>query len=324
MNATTPAPILPPGAPAPAPSAAGKQAPLRAGFGAIDVALLMMTVIWGINAVVVKATYTQIPPMAFMSIRFLVAAALLLSVAWAVERDLRIQRRDWALLVAAAMVGTGLYQPLFLNGLAMTTASNTALIIAASPAFVALLNRLLGRELLAGRGWLGIALAFAGIVLIVEGGGGVEFGSDVFIGDLLILLGTVLWASYAVLAAPLMRTYSPLRVTALTTSIGALPLIFLGLPAVKALPLAQVHWSGWAGLLYSAIFAIVVAYIIWNMGVKQIGSARTSLYSNLIPVVGAGAAALFLGEAITPLKVLGAAVILVGLQLARTARVERA
>ena len=59
----------------------------------------------------------------------------------------------------------------------MTTASNTSLIIAASPAFVALLNRLLGRELLAPRGWLGIALAFVGIVLIVEGGGGLEFGS---------------------------------------------------------------------------------------------------------------------------------------------------
>ena len=59
------------------------------------------------------------------------------------------------------------------------------------------------------------------------------------------------------------------------------------------------------------------------MGVKKIGSSRTALYGNLIPVVGAGAAALFLGETITPLKVVGAAIILVGLQLARTARVER-
>lgn len=205
----------------------------------------------------------------------------------------------------------------------MTTASNTSLIIAASPAFVALLNRLLGRELLAPRGWLGIALAFVGIVLIVEGGGGLEFGSQVFIGDLLILVGTFLWASYAVLAAPLMLTYSPLRVTALTTGIGALPLILLGMPAVAALPLNQVQPSGWAGLLYSAIFAIVVAYIIWNSGVKKIGGARTSLYSNLIPVIGTITAALVLGEAITPLKVVGAAVIFVGLHLARTAKVVR-
>ena len=93
----------------------------------------VMTVIWGINAVVVKATYAQIPPMAFMAIRFLVAGTLLLVVAWGVERSLAVRRRDWPLLVAAAMVGTGFYQPLFLTGLSMTTASNTSLIIAASP-----------------------------------------------------------------------------------------------------------------------------------------------------------------------------------------------
>ena len=316
MNASAPAPTTPAPVTSVPPAAVAK-------FGAIDLALLMMTVIWGINAVVVKATYAQIPPMAFMAIRFLVAGALLLLVAWGVERSLAVRRRDWPLLVAAAMVGTGFYQPLFLTGLSMTTASNTSLIIAASPAFVALLNRMLGRELLAPRGWFGIALAFVGIVLIVEGGGGLEFGSQVFFGDLLILVGTFLWASYAVLAAPLMVTYSPLRVTALTTGIGALPLILLGLPAVAALPLHQVQLSGWAGLLYSAIFAIVIAYIIWNSGVKKIGGARTSLYSNLIPVIGTIAAAIVLGEAITPLKVIGAGVIFVGLHLARTAKVVR-
>jgi drug/metabolite transporter (DMT)-like permease len=126
-----------------------------------------------------------------------------------------------------------------------------------------------------------------------------------------------------VLAAPLMRTYSPLRVTALTTAIGALPLIFIGMPAVAALDKAAVQPSGWGGLLYSAVFAIVVAYIIWNVGVKKIGGARTSLYSNLIPVVGTVTAALFLGETITPLMVVGAAVIFFGLHLARTAKVVR-
>lgn len=304
---------------APAEAAAGEQS----GFGLIDVALLMMTVIWGVNAVVVKVTYAQLSPTAFMALRFVLAAGLLLAVALAAERSLHVRRRDWKLMALAALVGTALYQPLFLYGLSMTTASNTALIIAASPAFVALLNRLLGRERLAGRGWLGIALAFCGIFLIVEAGGGLEFGSAVFLGDVLVLAGTFLWASYAVVAAPLMRAYSPLRVTAVSTSLGALPLILLGLPAVAALEPGQVQWSGWAGIFYSAVFSIVIAYLIWNNGVKKIGSSRTALYGNLIPVIGAVTAAIFLGEQITPLKVVGAAVILVGLHLARTAQVGR-
>ncbi len=292
-------------------------------FGAIDVALLLMVLIWGVNAVVVKATYTQIPPMAFMTLRFLLAGSLLLMVAFSVERSLTVRRRDWLLIFAAGMVGTALYQPLFLNGLALTTASNTALIIATSPAFVALINRALGREVLSTRGWLGIALAFGGVLLVVEGGGGVSLNSKAFLGDMMILVGAFLWSLYAVLAAPLMRHYTPLRVTAMTTAIGAVPLILLGLPTVAAMDMQAVDARGWAGLFYSGIFAIVIAYVIWNIGVKKIGGARTALYSNLIPVVGAIAAAVILGEAITPLKVAGAVVIFAGLHLARTSSLKR-
>ncbi|MBK8048399.1 MAG: DMT family transporter [Anaerolineales bacterium] len=289
-------------------------------FGAIDLALLAMVFIWGINAVVVKATYAQIPPMAFMAIRFIVAAALLLLVAYLFERSLAVRRADWRMMIAVGLVGTSFYQPLFLTGLAMTTASNTALIIATSPAFVALINRALGRETLARRGWFGILLAFLGIFLIIQGGGGLELTSTMLTGDLLILAGSFLWALYAVMAAPLMTRYSPLRVTALTTTIGAIPLILIGLPAVAALNFGNVQPSGWAGLLYSAIFAIVIAFIIWNNGVKRIGGARTAFYSNLIPVVGAISAAIILGEVITPLKVAGAAIIFLGLYLARTSK----
>ncbi|HRW47212.1 MAG TPA: DMT family transporter [Caldilinea sp.] len=295
-------------------------APAPVKFGTIDLALIMMTVIWGMNAVIVKLTYTQIPPMAFMAVRFVIAGALLLIILRVTEGSLRVDRRDWPKFLVAGMVGTGLYQPLFLTGLSMTSASVTALIIATSPIFVALINRVLGREILPLRGWLGIALTFAGIILIVAASGDVTLSSQSFVGDLLILAGSFLWALYAVLAAPLMARYSPLRVTALTTSIGAAPIIVIGLPATLALDWSQVNLWGWSGLIYSALFAIVVGYIIWNNGVKKIGGTRTALYGNLIPVIGVITATLLLGEQLTPLKIAGAAVIFVGLHLARTAK----
>ncbi|MCB0068975.1 MAG: EamA family transporter [Caldilineaceae bacterium] len=295
-------------------------APAPVKFGTIDLALIMMTVIWGMNAVIVKLTYTQIPPMAFMAVRFVMAGALLLIILRVTEGSLRVDRRDWPKFLVAGMVGTGLYQPLFLTGLSMTSASVTALIIATSPIFVALINRVLGREILPLRGWLGIALTFAGIILIVAASGDVTLSSQSFVGDMLILAGSFLWALYAVLAAPLMARYSPLRVTALTTSIGAAPIIVIGLPATLALDWSQVDLWGWSGLIYSALFAIVVGYIIWNNGVKKIGGTRTALYGNLIQVIGVITATLLLGEQLTPLKIAGAAVIFVGLHLARTAK----
>lgn len=292
-------------------------------FGWIDLALLLMTVIWGLNAVVVKITFTQLPPLVFMAVRFAIAGALLLVVAYGVERSLAIQRRHLLLLVTAAMVGVGIYQPLFIFGLSLTSASNTVFIIAISPVFVALINRILGREVLSGRAWAGIGLALGGVLLIVEGGAGLHFAAQGLLGDALVLASSFLWSLYAVVAAPLMRFYSPLRVTALATAIGAVPLMILGAPATLATDWQQVDVLGWAGLLYSAVFAIVIAYVIWNMGVQRIGGARTALYSNLIPVVGAIAAAFLLDEPITPLKIAGAAIIFTGLHLARTATSKR-
>jgi drug/metabolite transporter (DMT)-like permease len=124
------------------------------------------------------------PPLVFMAVRFMVAGALLLAVAYGVRAQPgHPPPRPGCCCMAAGMVGTGFYQPLFLYGLALTTASNTSLLIATSPAFVALLNRLLGREILSGRGWVGIALTFAGVVLIIEGGHGFTLTAQSLLGD---------------------------------------------------------------------------------------------------------------------------------------------
>ncbi len=287
-------------------------------FGLVDAALILMTAIWGSNFVVLKFTFLEIAPMAFMPLRFLLASTLLLIVLASRERTLRLRREDYLKVALVGLVGTSLYQLLFINGVALTTASNSALILASTPAFIALINRISGHERLDRRGWLGIALAFLGILLIIESADGVEWGSATLVGDLLVLVAAICWSLYSVLSAPLLRVYSPLRVTALSTAIGTIPLLLLGSPAVWVQDWSRVGARGWMGLAFSSALAIVVAYVIWNVGVRRIGGARTATYNNLTPVVASLVAALFLNEAITPLKILGAAVIFVGLYFART------
>jgi drug/metabolite transporter (DMT)-like permease len=287
-------------------------------FGFVDLALVLMSAIWGLNFVVLKFTLLEIAPMAFMPLRFLLASVLILIVLAARERTLGLRREDYLKVVVVGLVGTSFYQFLFINGVALTTASNSALILSSTPAFIALINRMLGRERLDRRGWLGIALAILGIVLIVESTNGVEWGSATLVGDLLILFGAICWSLYSVLSAPLLKVYSTLRVTALSMAFGTIPLLLIGAPALLAQDWSRVGASGWAGLAYSFTLAIVLAYIIWNAGVRRLGGARTAIYNNLTPVVASLIAAVFLNEAITPLKILGAFVIFVGLYLTRT------
>lgn len=297
---------------------AGPRSEASSQIGLVDLALVLMTVIWGSNFVVLKLTFIEIAPLAFMALRFVLASALILVVLGMREHKLGVRSQDWAQVIAVGLVGTSLYQPLFIGGVSLTTASNSSLILASAPAFIALINRVLGRERLDLRGWVGVGLAFIGIAIIVDSSGGIELGSATLAGDLLIFGATICWSLYSVLSAPLLKNYSPLRVTALSMALGTIPLVIIGSPAVMAQDWGRVDAHGWAGLGYSFTFAIVLAYVIWNMGVRRIGGARTAIYNNLTPVVASLIAAVLLGEAITLLKLVGALVIFAGLYLART------
>ena len=290
-------------------------------FGLTDLALLAMTLIWGMNFIIVKTTLLQISPVAFAALRFVLAAFLLFAIVRVRQGGFQIPRAAWRRVALAGVIGTTLYQLLFINGLALTEASNSALIVACTPAFIVLLNRVLGRERFPQRGWLGIGLSFFGITLVIISGGNFALDAQTLLGDGLVLCATFCWALYSVLSVPLLKRYSPLSFTALSTIFGAIPLFIIGLPALVNQDWASVSLGSWAGLAYSAIFAIVIAYIIWNAGVKRLGGARTAIYNNLTPVIATLGAALFLDEPLTPTKILGAGIIFIGLYLARTSKI---
>ena len=126
------------------------------------------------------------------------------------------------------------------------------------------------------------------------------------------------WAVYTLGARPLMKRHSPVGVTGLSMALGALIYVPLMWPRVRA-----TDWSAVSGLtlfllVYSALFALCIAYTIWYVGVRQIGSARTSVYSNLVPLTAMATAVLFLHEPIGLRKALGAAAVLAGVALTRT------
>lgn len=286
-------------------------------FGIVDVGLIFAGLVWGSSNVVTKSVYNQWSPGAFIVLRFVLASVFLLPFASIIDGGLKIQRSDWKPMLILAILGVGVVQPLFLYGLAYTSAANLALIFAASTAFLALLNQWVYHEKLSRRGWMGIGMAFLGIGLIVGSGSGLDIHSHTLLGNLLALLGMVFWALYAFLAGPLMKRYSPLRVTALSISIGTIPLIFVGMPGFLSQDWGKINGNGWLGLLYSSLFGVVVSYILWNLGIKKIGGVRTAIYQNLSPVTTAILSAIFLAESFTPLKIAGTLLILCGLYMVR-------
>jgi drug/metabolite transporter (DMT)-like permease len=304
----------------------------------IDILLCVMALIWGTNYTIVKSAFREVDPQAFNAVRMAIASCLFLwiigglqfrrwrtgsewsdgSLAAIFQTPVRLNRRDVIELALLGFVGHFLYQSFFIGGLALTTVANSSLMLAATPVVIALISALIGQERVSARHWAGAALSMIGIYVVVgEAAGGGERGT--IAGDLMMAAAVICWALYTLGARRLISRHSPVGVTGLSMAIGTLIYIPVMWPHVRAVQWHQVSSVTWLAIGYSAFFALCVAYTIWYAAVRQIGSARTSVYSNVIPLVAMATAVVFLGEPLSARKILGAISVLVGVALTRTA-----
>src|SRR5215208_3660759 len=189
----------------------------------LEASLLLAVLFLGTNPVAVKVAVAEFPPLPFVAMRFTLAGLLLLALVALLEQgNGRPGRRDLLSLAGVGLVGVGANNVAFTHGVSMTTASDTALIYAAVPIWGILLGLALGLERPTRWGVVGVALAFLGVGVVVYGGLG-GGGSTSLEGDLLVVIATVCWGSYAMLSLPLLRRYSPLVVAAYTMLSGASP-----------------------------------------------------------------------------------------------------
>lgn len=287
-------------------------------FGKTDLLMLGVVVVWGFNFSIIKGALTEMSPLAFNGLRFLLASVTMLILTRAMGGDLRVPRGDWPRLLLIGLIGHTIYQILFIVGLNYTQAGHASLMLGLTPVFVALLGLALGIERVRTWVWASILLSFAGVVLITSSSNnGLHLGGPTLVGDLLTLAATLCWASFTVLSKPLLSRYSPIKLITLTMVLGTVPFLALATPTLVAQEWGRVTATGWLGLLYSYSLAIVAAYIVWYTSVQRVGNARTAIFSNLTPVVALIAAWLLRGETLAPLQFIGAAVVLLGISLAR-------
>jgi drug/metabolite transporter (DMT)-like permease len=298
----------------------------------VDALLVLMVLIWGINYSVIKRAFEEIPPQPFNALRLIIASTVfLIAIRMARARARRagtvpsvfftphvLTPRDWADLFWLGLVGHCAYQFCFVGGVAATSVSNAALIIGATPVFVAILSALLGRERITPLHWLGAAISITGIYFVVGRSAG--FGGTTFKGDLLVMISVACWAAYTLGATRLIARHSPLFVTGITMAIGGIPYVAATLPLFVWTDWTVVSLWTWISLVLSALLALNLAYLIWYIGVQRIGAARTSMYSNVVPIVAMIVAAVWLGEPLTQTKLAGAAAVVSGVLLTRLGR----
>ena len=291
---------------------------LRLHLTPLDGLLLLLVLIWGSNFSIVKVAIEEIPAFGFNTLRMATACIVLLTVS-RLRGEAVPDRGDWPRLMTLGFFGHCCYQLAFVSGLERTTVANSSLILGCMPISVLVLNALSGRpEAVGKRQGLGVGLAVAGVYLVAGEGAGAT--RETLVGDALTLGALWCWAWYTTGSRALLQRYSPLRLSAWAGLVGTLFYAPFGVPDLLRLDWGGVSGWAWVALVVSGVLALSVAHIIWYTGVKRLGSARTSVYSNLIPVAAMAVAFVWLHEPPGAVRLVGATLVLTGLVLTRVER----
>jgi drug/metabolite transporter (DMT)-like permease len=282
----------------------------------VDLMLLGTVFLWALNVTVTKYVLDHgFHPLGYATIRYFAAGALFWSFTYAREQSFAIRLSDTKLV---ALAGTLIFfnQLCFVYGIKLTSASTVGLLLGTTPIFIGILSTVFGLELLGRRFWAGAVLSFIGV-------GFVALGSSDFSGHALGLLLAVLipltWGAYSVAIVPLMRRYSPFRISALVLAAGWVPLAIVSAPQTLSQGF-HFGWLTWVGFAYAVVGPLFLTNILWFTAIDRVGPSRASLFANLQPFFAVLFALVLLGEHLNRWEIVGGLGIGAGIVLDRTRR----
>ena len=289
-------------------------------LGRTDLLMFLTILLWAINVSVLKIGLRSMSPHAFNGARLSLAAIVYLAVLLASRDKFSLARKgDGWKAAGLGLLGITGYQIVFIQAIARMNASTASVVMGTSPIFIALLATAVGKERISLAGWIGIAISVAGLLLVVSGeNGGLVFTWEVMGGAVMILIANAFWAAYTVFSKPVLERNSAFRLAAVGTGAGTLVYLPFAARDLAAVDWARISWQSWGAILYSGLAAICLCFVLWYKSVKAVGSAKTGVYGNLIPILAILFAGVALGERLSMLQAAGTAITLFGVYLTRS------
>ena len=281
-------------------------------------------VFWGITFVIFKYANESFDPIAIIFARLLISIVFLFSFAYLSGRMMRFRKGDFKWFLLMAMFEPFIY---FLGesfGLSMVSPTVAAIIVSTIPLFVPVAAFFLLKERLSLTNIIGLMISFAGVIMVV-------MASEVRLagnlkGILLMFVAVFGAVGYTIIAKRLLDHYNGIFITAWQSTLGLLFItpFFLTLELPHLDFAAILPSSIWA-MLYLGVFGSGVCFILFAVGIRELGASKANVYANLVPVVAAIVSFFVLKEAMPIMKVIGIVVVLAGLMLSqRTAAYQRA
>ncbi len=286
-------------------------------FGNAYLLLILTMLFWAGNSVVARGIHESVPPMALAWLRWTIASALILPVAWPqLKRDAAIIRANIPMLLLLGTIGAGTFIALYYYGVSKTSAINALVINSAVPILIPMATFAMYREQITRFQALGIGVSLIGVLVVLfKGDLAVLASLDLNIGDLWVLASMAVWSVYTAL----LRKQPPIHwISFAAISFVVASLVNLPLFIIEATWFRQMHLTGGAiaAIIYVSTLPSLVSQILYIRGVELIGASRAGVFMHLVPMFGAIMAILFLGEILHLYHLAGFALILGGVYVA--------
>ncbi|MDP4161347.1 MAG: DMT family transporter, partial [Bacillota bacterium] len=251
------------------------------------------------------------PPITMALIRFAIASLMLGIIIRRVEPKTKLDKSDLPKMVLGGIFGITLYFILENIGVKFSSATNASLIVSIVPIITIMLDVLFFNSRLSFLKLLGVVIAVWGSYLAVTGNGKVELNSTHFLGNILMIGAMLSWAFFTMVNKSLQKKYSGLFLTTYQTIFGTLCFIPLSLFEYK-------EWKPFSlialgNILFLAVLCSFAGYLLYNYALKRLDVALTTIYLNLIPVVGVICGYLILKESVMPIQLVGGLITLLAI-----------
>ncbi len=269
---------------------------------------------WGGSFIATKIAVTQVSPNTLIWMRFAIGM-LIIGLVVKLRNELKIiPIKDLIQFVALGFIGITFHQWLQSTGLITSEASTTAWIVALTPIFLAILGWLVLKEKLKWFAMIGILLASFGVIIVVTKGNisNIWLSVNYTKGDLLILISSVNWAVFSILARRLLKKYESSLSLFYIMGFGWLFTSISFIINKGYLEIAFLDKNGWISMLFLGVGATGLAYIAWFDALKVVSAAIAGSFIYLEPLFAIILASIFLNELITSSSIFGGLLILVG------------
>ena len=284
--------------------------------------LVVCTVFWAGSSIAGRAAAGQVPPMTMSFWRWAIALAVLLPMGLApLRRDWRVIARHWPIMSLFGFLGVAGFTAPYYVGLQYTDAVNATLLNATGPVLILVCSLLLVGTPITLRQGGGIAVAMAGmIVILLRGDASMLSRLELNPGDLLVLASHLSWSVYTVALR-----WAPKGLDRMSFLVAMIALADLML-------LPPFLWELWTGarmelsvsnlslIGYAAVFPSAIAYLLWNRAVPVVGANTAGAVQYLIPVFGVIGAVTLLGESLRLFHIVGVALIFAGVYVVSSRR----